>query len=317
MPRPSVTNHAFDRRHRIAQVDFDYTSQAKDIRVECDLCGGRRWTILSHEDRYGFPARTMSCMSCSLTILNPRMTRESYRDFYGSAYRLLVSAFHGRTINAETIKEEQESYATHVADLLREIVPEPESWRTMLDIGGSTGTVARVLATQFRLEATVLDPSASELAEAQELGLETIEGFVEEWSPDGRTFGLVGMFQTVDHLLDVNRALMLVRQAIRDDGVFLVDIVDFRAAYLRAGSVEAATKIDHPYFFTQLTIEALLQKSGFAISHRSYSPDHLHIFYVCRPADLGGEVCHPGADEVKSFFSEVWLVQNASDGRSL
>ena len=39
--------------------------------------------------------------------------------------------------------------------------------------------------------------------------------------------------QTVDHLLDVAGTLRRVRELLTDDGVLFVDIVDFRAAYLR------------------------------------------------------------------------------------
>ena len=39
------------------------------------------------------------------------------------------------------------------------------------------------------------------------------------------------MCQTVDHLLDINTTLHKVRELMSDDGIFFVDIVDFRAAY--------------------------------------------------------------------------------------
>ena len=98
---------------------------------------------------------------------------------------------------------------------------------------------------------------------------------------------MVLICQTVDHLLDVGGTLRRVRELLTDRGVLFVDIVDFRAAYLRNWSVEDATKIDHPYYLTQDTMQAYLRRAGFAIVHADYAADHLHVSYVCRPADAG------------------------------
>jgi hypothetical protein len=118
------------------------------------------------------------------------------------------------------------------------------------------------------------------------------------------------MCQTVDHLLDIAGALAAVRGAIAADGVFFIDIVDFRAAYLRNWSVEEAVKIDHPYYLTQATMEAYLRNAGFAIVRADYAADHLHVGYVCRPA-TPHERTWPAPDEVNAMFREIRQVQNA------
>ena len=64
-------------------------------------------------------------------------------------------------------------------------------------------------------------------AEAQAMGIETITALVEEWQPEGRRFQVVGMFQTIDHLLDVAATLAKLRTIIAEDGIFVADILDF------------------------------------------------------------------------------------------
>ena len=87
-------------------------------------------------------------------------------------------------------------------------------YRTLLDIGGSTGVVADAFARRFDLRATVVDPAPLETAQAQALGIETIEGLVEDVDLGDRRFDVVVLCQTVDHLLDVSGTLRRVRELL-------------------------------------------------------------------------------------------------------
>ena len=165
------------------------------------------------------------------------------------------------------------------------------------------------------MQATVIDPSPLEMDEARRLGLETIAGFVEDWDPGGRQFDVVALCQTVDHLLDVSATLAAIRRVIRPDGLFFVDLVDFRAAYLRSWSVEDAIKIDHPYYFVSDTLEAYLARIGFDVLRRDFAADHLHISYVCRPASADPSRL-PDPTAVAALLREVRYVQNAPRGRA-
>jgi SAM-dependent methyltransferase len=298
-----------DRRQRIAALDFDYRAQDRSRVNTCNLCGGTRFTVLTHRDRYGFPAPASACDRCGLVFLDPVMSAAAYGRFYAGTYRPLVSAYHGRLIDARTIQDEQRDYAADRGDLLEPYLKDG-GCRTMLDIGGSTGIVAHALARRFGLDATVIDPAPLEAAEAQALGLETIEGLVEEVDLGSRRFDAVIICQTIDHLLDVAGTLRRVSELMAGHGIFFVDIVDFRAAYLRNWSVEEAVKIDHPYYFTEATAEAFLRRSGFEILRRDYAADHLHVSYVARPAapDLGAL---PSFESVQELLREVRYVQNA------
>jgi 2-polyprenyl-3-methyl-5-hydroxy-6-metoxy-1,4-benzoquinol methylase len=303
-------NVSDDRRERIQALGYDYAAQSKRRVESCNLCGETVFTIVAHRDRYGYPAEAVACRKCGLTCLSPVMTAEAYTRFYVDVYRPLVSAFHGRLIDATTIQAEQRDYAEERGAFLEPYV-NGRGFATLLDIGGSTGVVAHAFAERFGLRATVIDPSPLEIDAAKRLGLETVAGFVEDYRPQGRTFDVVIMCQTVDHLLDVSGALAAIRTLMRSDGIFFIDIVDFRAACLRNWSVEDAVKIDHPYYLTQDTMEAYLSRAGFDIARADYAADHLHVGYVCRP----GAPCPdalPRPAVVSAFFDELRFVHNTS-----
>jgi 2-polyprenyl-3-methyl-5-hydroxy-6-metoxy-1,4-benzoquinol methylase len=298
------------RAQRIADLGFDVTAQPRVAVDRCNLCGGDRFVVLTRRDRYGYPTEVHACGRCGLVFLNPVMTAEAYGRFYGGVYRPLVSAYHGRLIDARTIQAEQRDYAAERSALLRPFLTHAAA-RTLLDIGGSTGVVAQVLAREFGLEATVIDPAPLEVLEAQTLGLETITGLVEAHDFGARRFDVVAICQTVDHLLDVAGTLRRVRELLTPGGVLFIDIVDFRAAYLRNWSVEEAVKIDHPYYLTEPVALAFLARAGFDVLRTDYAADHLHVSYVCRAgtADAGAL---PPAAAVTELLREVRYVQNVA-----
>jgi SAM-dependent methyltransferase len=297
-----------ERRERIAALAFPYDDLPKEEVASCNLCGCTRFAVVSHEDRYGFNARSLGCIQCGLVFLSPRLTAEGYATFYADSYRPLVSAFHGRLIDAQTVENDQQPYTERLATLLAPFAD--TTGGTILDAGGSTGVVSERLAKRLAMQAVVLDPSPDEVARAQARGLEGIVGTIEGWAPAERRFELVLLCQTIDHLSDVSASLARLREVITNDGIFFVDIVDFRAAFLRNWNIEAATKIDHPYSLTEATAEAFLARAGFEIALKDYAADHLHVGYVCRPATNAPNAL-PAGDTVTAFYRELRYVQNA------
>jgi 2-polyprenyl-3-methyl-5-hydroxy-6-metoxy-1,4-benzoquinol methylase len=305
---PPTREELLDRRARIQNLAYDYVAQPTDVVERCNLCGGWSFVVLTHVDRYGYPAQAHACETCGLVFLNPRMTAEAYGRFYDGVYRPLVSAFHGRLIDAQTIQAEQRDYAVERAELLRPFIA-GKGYASMLDIGGSTGVVAHHFAREFGLAGTLIDPAPLEVEQARQFGLETITGLIEQHDFGGRRFDVVIICQTVDHLLDVAGTLRRVRDLLSPRGLLFIDIVDFRAAYLRNWSVEGAVKIDHPYYLTESTMTMYLSMCGFSVLRSDYAADHLHVSYVCRPAPP--QPLQADTAAAREMLREIRFVQNA------
>lgn len=296
------------RRERIGELGFDPLAQPCRRVTACDLCGAGDFVTVTHSDRYGFPITADACSTCGLVFLNPVMTADAYGRFYEMVYRPLLTAFFGRQIDAQSIQTEQAEYANRLSQLLQPFIAGGK-YKTHLDIGGSTGVVASTLQSKFGLESAVLDPAPDELAVAEEYGLETITGLLEEYEPQGRTFDLVTICQTADHLLNVAGALEKSRQLLARGGILFIDIVDLRAGYLRNQSVESAIKVDHPYYFTEPTMEAYLARAGLQPLKKNYEVDHLHIGYVCSSTHPRPDAT-PSTQSVEFLLREIRSVQN-------
>ena len=59
--------------------------------VPCCVCGGKNFETLSEKDRYGLYVPVVICKTCGLIQTNPRMTQESYNQFYDIEYRKLYT----------------------------------------------------------------------------------------------------------------------------------------------------------------------------------------------------------------------------------
>lgn len=273
---------ATTRAERINALGYDYASQPSVSVTRCNLCATVGHEVeVARRDRYGYPARLVVCRACGLGWLSPRMTAQAYARFYDGVYRPLVSAFHGRRIDAETIQLEQREYALQLAGFLQPaLVSDP---RAIIDVGGSTGVVAAVLAAQFGAAATVLDPAPDELAVAAATGVETIAGLAEDFDPGDRRWDLVLLCQTIDHLLDIDRTLVALRRMTAPDGRAFVDILDAELMRGRAGSIEDVVKIDHPYYLTRESAVAFFTRAGFAVRAERETSDG-HRGFVLAPA---------------------------------
>lgn len=245
---------------------------------ECNLCKSTDVAQLSSRDRYGFPIRAGICQWCGLVRLLDRYTPECYAEFYRSGeYRKLVSQFHGREINAETIQAEQAEYAKRVGNLLDGFV----SGSQLLDIGGSTGVVAHHVARKFGMSATLIDPAADETAVAVQFGIETVNASAEDWQTE-RRFDLILLCQTIDHLLDPLAVLRKIRTLLKPTGIVFVDILDFEKVVRQKGIV-GAVKIDHPFNFTVRTARAMFRRAQ--LHPEAGDVYDNHVAFILRPVE--------------------------------
>jgi 2-polyprenyl-3-methyl-5-hydroxy-6-metoxy-1,4-benzoquinol methylase len=269
-----------ERAERIAAVGYDYAARETEPVEACNLCGSTELVELARRDRYGYSASLEMCRRCGLAFLSPRLTAAEYGAFYEDVYRPLISAYHGRRIDAETVQDDQRGYAAELVELLAANLPTPPS--SVMDVGGSTGIVSAAVRDAFGSAVTVLDPAPAELEVAAAAGMETIAGFAEDFDPGERRWDLVLLCQTIDHLLDVRGTLEAMRRMT--GGHAFVDVLDLLIAARKQGSVEGAAKIDHPYYLTHDTAVAFFGATGFEPVAERLSADG-HWGFVLAPGD--------------------------------
>jgi len=281
------------RRGRCRPVVKSLLGAEREIVSTCNICGSRQSVILARRDRYGFPVRTALCRNCGLIYLVDRFTSANYADFYRSGvYRSLTSLYNGSRSTAEQLEEVSATYANQLIAAMEGYVQRSNGAR-LLDVGGGTGAVAQGIAEHFGLAASVLDPAAADVAAARRLGLEAFEGSLEDWDSEAK-FDLVLLCKTIEHLFDLKRALLKIRELLKPDGLFYCDIVDFTEACRHEGPPEVTAKIDHCYWLCQETAPAIFRSTGFEVVSINTISGPNYVGFLLRPCEPIGPPAAPG-----------------------
>lgn len=262
-------------------MTFDYSAQPKERVQSCNLCGWQKFTKVGSKDRYGFDVEAVSCDGCGLVFLVERMTAPAYGQFYEEGhYRGLLKAPRNEPYDMKLARI-QANYATWLAWWLKSKL-EGRRYQTLLDVGGSTGSVAELIARDHGLRATVMEPSSAEGRRAVTRGLNLIPQSIEDYEPNGERWDVVLLCQTIDHLLDIMKALQTIRSLIKPGGMFFVDITDYRQKLLRYG-MEKTLKIDHPYYLTPMHTESYLERARFKVADRWGGVLYYQMAFLCEP----------------------------------
>ena len=122
-----MTDLLEDRSARIAAVGYDYAAHETRAGRRRATSAARADTVeVSRRDRYGYPASLRVCAPLRARLpLAAADAPPSTARFYEDVYRPLVTAYHGRRIDAETVQDEQRAYAAELVEFLRDALPAP------------------------------------------------------------------------------------------------------------------------------------------------------------------------------------------------
>jgi len=272
------------RRERCRPVVQLLSRVERQFVSRCNLCGSENSCVIAYQDRYGLPVRTALCVSCGLIYLMDRFTQGGYSDFYlDGAYRKLTSAFAGSVATIADLQADQAAYARQLVRFLDRRVPQRPGVR-LLDIGGSSGEVAKELSDRFGLEGTVLDPSREEIEAARRQGLNGIIGSAETWETCDR-FDVVLLCRTIEHLYDLRATMAKVRRYLAPDGLFYCDFLDYMELCRMTGAPQTVSKVDHCCWLTLQTAPAVLRAMGFEIVSLHVVPKPQFVGCLLRPCE--------------------------------
>jgi len=276
-------NRAAERR--LKGINVSLTDFPLETVSTCSLCDAKAgFVILAERDRFGFSLRNFFCSTCGFVFISPRPTAAGYAEFYRSYYRRLIDALYGTRFDMAAYAREQKRFAERLDRVVLGPLIQPGVHRSLLDIGGSTGIVGSHFAEKYGIQVTVIDPAPDELKLAAEAGHETFLGVLEDFPAD-RSFDILLLARTLNHLQDVNKALGKIRSLASPNSLIYVDIDNFLAlCHWRGQSIAAATQIDHCNSTSPQVAEALFSKYGLVPCLRDYSQPP-YVGYVLKLAE--------------------------------
>jgi SAM-dependent methyltransferase len=245
-----------------------------------------------------------------LVYLDPGWDDAEYEAFYENEYRALLERHHGK----QDIRKNQQRYGAALGKFLAGLV-NPKV-RSILDIGGSTGIVAkRVSEALGGASAIVVDPNPDEVREARANVHDALVGTiadVEHFESD-----LVLLCRTIDHISRPIDYLKKIARIIGQEGVAYIDFSDWLFV-ARDQGVTNALHVDHPSNFTQGSFLVALARAGLKPIAEFIPPlSTCHGYVVeagsgfdtspwCKRRDVFGEIRKLQSEERKSWRESAY-----------
>lgn len=292
------------------RMDFGYDTRGKVDQRDCPLCHHAVSIQIAHTDRYGFAATFELCQQCGFVYVAPRLDEDSYTAFYQGYYRDLVAAYWDCVMSQANIQADSEVYARDLWSWLEPFCSERRSHR-LLDIGGSTGVICRLIADKLMAggctieSATVVDPCVEELKAAERMGLHGVASLVEKADLEGH-FTLLLICRTMDHVTSPKDLLTTARRLLtnhKEPGLLYVDIVDWEYIFQTEG-ISESLHIDHPSNFTYQNFSVALAVAGLDVVAESVRPGGIEIGFLCRPGRPSWKGRKEIAWEAERLFSQ-------------
>jgi len=245
---------------RFKVADNIYPFQA----VPCAICQKNQFETISKKDRYGLAMPVVICENCGLVQTNPRMTQGAFEEFYNTEYRKL---YVGDAAPSEVFYARQYQRGKSIFNYLKQqqLLPSKQESPFVLEVGcGAGGILAYFKEQGFRVKGIDLGAQYINYGKEQK-GLDLEIGFLKDLDlkekPD-----LVIYAHVVEHLLEPNEEVQLVRSILKEDGLLYIEVpgirnlsFNYRSNFLRY------LQNAHTYHFSLESLQQLVEKNGFAL----------------------------------------------------
>jgi len=255
-------------------------------QVVCDLCGSDRSKVrfsstLRDGDEgdlsayrcthsgYGRHHTIVECLECGLVYANPRHNNGEILSKYEAVQDpLYVKEREGRVLTFER----------HLRPL--EKIAPPGDGRRLLDVGCHVGVFVEI-AARHGWDAWGVEPSHWAAKQAQQAGLQVIEGTLSTAGLEDASFDVITMWDVIEH---VEQPSLQVREAFRllkPGGVLAVHTMDLNSLFARLMGRRWPWLMEmHVYFFTRRTLAALLEQAGLRVIEVRPQGRYLRLGYL-------------------------------------
>ena len=240
-------------------------------RVNCALCNSnsqRDLIVTQDEDKN--PITIVECKRCGLAYINPRYEPSEIEDFYDEEYHIFNDVVQVRQI-------------LYALEAIKEIIP-LKSKGKLLDIGSAKG-IFPLVAQKYGFDVSGLEISkfAADFSK-KAFGIHTISGTVEDADLPNEHYDIITMFDVIEHFREPKNTMSLIKSALKDDGILVVDTPNIESIYSRfRGKDWGGLGKYHLYYYTPKTLLKLLKSTGFSpIITKSHKIDAISFDAIWR-----------------------------------
>lgn len=244
-------------------------------KIPCPLCGSQKSFLVAKSPnvhmavfRRIFAERVVQCEACGMVFTNPRPSVKDLERYYTELYRLEGLEV-PKTLDEFLGEGHKEIWFSKERDF--ELVLEEKSAGRLLDIGCASGSLLWLAHEKgFAVHGVDVGRVATQFV-ADILGFDVFCGQLEDAHFPDRSFDVVTMFHSLEHVPYPRPVVREIRRILADDGVFIGVVPNFAGW---SSEKDGAKWIwlqpqNHYSHFTPDSLRKVVEGEGFSLRMRS------------------------------------------------
>ncbi|MEE2698931.1 MAG: aminotransferase class III-fold pyridoxal phosphate-dependent enzyme [Pseudomonadota bacterium] len=281
----------------------------------CPICETKN--IEDYTRAFGFDMSR--CVECGLLFCNPYPNNDQLKAYYNSEMKSFENEFF-----LESFDSRVQLFGPRV-DLIHALKPHGR----LLDIGSAIGVfVAALHMGKSPLDITCCDlsPEACDALRQRYPDVRVINDDISNLV-DAGGYDIITMWDTIEHIVDQNKMLLVVEKLLADDGIFVFSTPNTRSFEWLIAQ-EKHTQVlppGHVNLMNEYNIKLLLKRNGFDLAQSHTLNASLDISYVQKllkqkkinPSNFGGFIAEVLEDPNFVELLEGYLIENRMAGNIL
>ncbi len=220
---------------------------------------------------FGSHPDIVRCRVCGLVYVNPRWRTEVINNLYLTTEDpVYIEERDGRVKTFESHLNRLEAYLS---------TPKQVDKRH-LDTGCHVGVMVE-LAQKRGWESWGIEPSSWAVEQAQSRGLKVLLGTLGTTDLPDNYFGLVTMFDVLEHFTDPIAELKHAHRILKSEGIIAIHTMNIDSPFARLMGKNWPWLMEmHLYFFSPHTLMKMLDESGFEVIHYETHGRFLSVGYL-------------------------------------
>jgi SAM-dependent methyltransferase len=239
--------------------------EALSTRMVCPACEAENPNDYRFYNQY----LLKRCPRCKFIFTAQRsFSEKQYEDVYSglTAYKMMIDDAR-QTYEGKKGYRDLWWFKRKALNWLRKRAPHGR----LLDVGSGPGTLLMVANRNYGYEVQEIEPASAAAAIANQYGVPTYCGTVEEFQgghPD--KFNAITSFEVLEHVANPLSFLVAVRKLLKNGGVLLLSVPNTDDPYCLDQHIAPAMPPIHINFFSRRSLGFLLNRAGFSLQ-RAYT----------------------------------------------